>query len=88
MITFNVELEREDDGRWLAEVVELPGVLAYGKDAAGYPLTIAASPAPLLAGRFHPLKLVRRSPTLITLLAVCGSASCSYGPHQGGTDGG
>jgi predicted RNase H-like HicB family nuclease len=25
-----IELEREDDGRWLAEVPELPGVLAYG----------------------------------------------------------
>ena len=25
-----VELERENDGRWLAEVVALPGVLAYG----------------------------------------------------------
>lgn len=25
-----VEIEREDDGRWIAEVVELPGVLAYG----------------------------------------------------------
>ena len=24
-----VELEQEADGRWLAEVVELPGVLAY-----------------------------------------------------------
>ena len=30
MTTFKVELEREDDGRWLAEVVELPGVFAYG----------------------------------------------------------
>lgn len=30
MIRFKVEVEREDDGRWLAEVVELPGVLAYG----------------------------------------------------------
>ena len=30
MMTFTVEYEREDDGRWLAEVVELPGVLAYG----------------------------------------------------------
>ncbi len=30
MITFKVEIEQEDDGRWLAEVVELPGVLAYG----------------------------------------------------------
>ena len=31
MITLRVEIEREDDGRWLAEVVELPGVLAYGE---------------------------------------------------------
>ncbi len=26
-----VELEREDDGRWIGEVSDLPGVLAYGK---------------------------------------------------------
>ena len=25
-----IELERETDGRWIAEVIELPGVLAYG----------------------------------------------------------
>ena len=31
MMTFTVEYEREDDGRWLAEVIELPGVLAYGE---------------------------------------------------------
>jgi predicted RNase H-like HicB family nuclease len=30
VITFRVETEQETDGRWLAEVVELPGVLAYG----------------------------------------------------------
>jgi predicted RNase H-like HicB family nuclease len=30
LTTFKIEIEREDDGRWLAEVVELPGVLAYG----------------------------------------------------------
>ena len=35
MITFTVEIEREDDGRWLAEVVELPGVLAYGGTQEG-----------------------------------------------------
>jgi predicted RNase H-like HicB family nuclease len=29
-VDFNVETELEIDGRWLAEVVELPGVLAYG----------------------------------------------------------
>lgn len=25
-----VEIEREDDGRWIAEVVDLLGVMAYG----------------------------------------------------------
>lgn len=30
---FTLEFEREDDGRWLAEVVELPGVLAYGQNS-------------------------------------------------------
>lgn len=36
MIIFKVEVEQEEDGRWLAEVLELPGVLAYGQsqDAA------------------------------------------------------
>jgi predicted RNase H-like HicB family nuclease len=27
-----VNLEIEDDGRWIAEVPELPGVLVYGQD--------------------------------------------------------
>lgn len=25
-----VEIDREDDGRWIAEVPELPGVMCYG----------------------------------------------------------
>jgi len=28
---FTIEIEQEDDGRWIAEVLELPGVLAYGQ---------------------------------------------------------
>ena len=30
-MTFTVEVEQEDDGRWIAEVIDLPGVLAYGQ---------------------------------------------------------
>jgi len=30
-MTFVVELEQETDGRWIAEVSGLPGVMAYGK---------------------------------------------------------
>ena len=25
-----IEFEQEDDGRWIAEIPELPGVMAYG----------------------------------------------------------
>ena len=32
-MNFTIEHELEDDGRWLAEVPELPGVLAYGATA-------------------------------------------------------
>jgi len=31
-VTFTIEIEREDDGRWLAEVPALPGVMTYGQD--------------------------------------------------------
>jgi predicted RNase H-like HicB family nuclease len=30
---FRVEIEQEEDGRWIAEVIDLPGVLAYGNSA-------------------------------------------------------
>jgi len=29
-VLFTIELEVETDGRWVAEVLELPGTLAYG----------------------------------------------------------
>lgn len=25
-----IEIEREDDGRWIAEIPDLPGVMVYG----------------------------------------------------------
>lgn len=29
-MTFSIEVEQEDDGRWVAEVPTLPGVMTYG----------------------------------------------------------
>jgi predicted RNase H-like HicB family nuclease len=29
-MNFNIECEQEEDGRWIAEVPQLPGTLAYG----------------------------------------------------------
>jgi predicted RNase H-like HicB family nuclease len=33
-MNFTMECEQEEDGRWLAEVPELPGVLAYGQSSS------------------------------------------------------
>jgi predicted RNase H-like HicB family nuclease len=32
-MNFSIECEEEVDGRWIAEVPQLPGVLCYGKTA-------------------------------------------------------
>lgn len=43
-MNFEIEYEQESDGRWLAEVINLPGVLAYGSnrdDAIGKAETLA-----------------------------------------------
>jgi len=28
----NIELEQEEDGRWIAEIKQLPGVVVYGRN--------------------------------------------------------
>jgi predicted RNase H-like HicB family nuclease len=58
-----IEIEREEDGRWIGEVPQLPGVVAYGasedearKKAAALALRVIADriehgePAPIEAG--------------------------------------
>ena len=30
-LRFSIEVEREEDGRWLADVTNLPGVMTYGQ---------------------------------------------------------
>jgi len=32
-MNLNLDVEQEEDGRWLAEVLELPGAMAYGASA-------------------------------------------------------
>jgi predicted RNase H-like HicB family nuclease len=29
-VSFPIELDREEDGRWIADIPDLPGVLCYG----------------------------------------------------------
>lgn len=30
-VIFNIDIEREEDGRWIAEIEALPGVMVYGQ---------------------------------------------------------
>jgi predicted RNase H-like HicB family nuclease len=30
-VNVTIDLDREDDGRWIAEALELPGVMCYGQ---------------------------------------------------------
>jgi predicted RNase H-like HicB family nuclease len=48
-----IEVEREDDGRWIAEVVGLPGALAYGADRAEAIARVEALALRVLADRLE-----------------------------------
>ena len=48
-----METDREDDGRWIAEVPELPGVLAYGSSAADAQAKVQALALRVVADRLE-----------------------------------
>ena len=50
---FRVDVERETDGRWLAEVPELPGVLAYGTSASEAQAKVQALALRVVADRLE-----------------------------------
>lgn len=52
-MNFKVEVDREDDGRWMAEVVELPGVLVYGGSAKEAQVKAQALALRVLADRLE-----------------------------------
>lgn len=50
---FQIEIEREDDGRWIAEVPDLPGVMVYGNDRASAVAKVQALALRVLAERLE-----------------------------------
>jgi predicted RNase H-like HicB family nuclease len=58
---FDIELERESDGRWIAEVPALPGVLAYGATETEAKSRVEALALRVLADR---LDTGKRIPTV------------------------
>lgn len=48
-----IDIEQEDDGRWIAEVLDLPGVLAYGQSRAEAVARVQALAFRVLADRLE-----------------------------------
>ncbi|HKP73919.1 MAG TPA: type II toxin-antitoxin system HicB family antitoxin [Longimicrobiaceae bacterium] len=48
-----IELEQEEDGRWIAEVPQLPGVLTYGRDRSDAVAKVQALALRVLADRLE-----------------------------------
>jgi predicted RNase H-like HicB family nuclease len=48
-----IEIDREEDGRWIGEIPELPGVLAYGDTEAEARLGVQALALRVIADRLE-----------------------------------
>jgi len=48
-----IEIEQEDDGRWLTEIPELPGVMVYGTSREGAVARVKALALRVLADRLE-----------------------------------
>jgi len=73
-MVFTIEYEREEDGRWLAEVPELPGTLAYGRTMAEAVARVQALALRVLADRVEHEEMV---PSLLNVsFAAMAAAGC------------
>ncbi len=70
---FHIELDRENDGRWIAEIEALPGVMAYGKTKQEAVAKVKALALRVLADQVE--KEVNHSTRALDV-----SIACSAGP--------
>ncbi|PYX26499.1 MAG: HicB family protein [Acidobacteria bacterium] len=60
-MNFRIEFEREDDGRWLAEISDLPGVLAYGATREEAEAAVEALALRVIADRIEAEKVGQKT---------------------------
>lgn len=58
---FRVVFDREEDGRWIAEVPELPGVMVYGESKQEALLRVQALAYRVIADRIEEEKKLQNS---------------------------
>ncbi|MEX0806505.1 MAG: type II toxin-antitoxin system HicB family antitoxin [Candidatus Binatia bacterium] len=61
---FRLEIEQEEDGRWIAEVIDLPGALAYGNTSEEAQAKVQALALRVVADR---LEHGEAGPDLVTI---------------------
>jgi len=59
-VNFRIEFDRDDDGRWIAEISELPGVMAYGATKAEAEAAVEALALRVIADRIELEKVGQR----------------------------
>ncbi len=52
-LTLTIETDREEDGRWIAEVVEIPGAIVYGLNTEEAIANVQALALRILADRIE-----------------------------------
>ncbi len=52
-MSYNIEFEQETDGRWIAEIPSLPGVMAYGETKAEAKSKVEALALRVIADRLE-----------------------------------
>jgi len=67
---FRIETDREEDGRWIAEIPELPGVLAYGPSREDAIRSVEALALRVLADRLEASKEKPSDPFAVTMASI------------------
>ena len=60
-MNFKIEFEREEDGRWIGEIADLPGVLAYGATREEAEAAVEALALRVIADRIEAEKVGQKT---------------------------
>ena len=60
-MNFKIEFEREEDGRWIAEIADLPGVLACGATREEAEAAVEALALRVIADRIEAEKVAQKT---------------------------
>jgi predicted RNase H-like HicB family nuclease len=66
-VNYTIEFDREEDGRWIAEVPDLPGVMAYGTTKEEAEAAVEALALRVIADRIESDKVGQKSISFASL---------------------